>query len=221
MAQFARPDADITVGNWTTSPLYESINETASDTSDSIVGPNKQDGTCDIGLSTVTDPAVSTGHIIRITANMFGVPNTGINLLVKLYCGTTLITTYDGDWLETWQTFSYTLSTSEADAITDYADLHVEFVQDYITGAQGRCYVAWFEFEVPNAGGTTHYGEIALSGQSSLTVSATVTHQTLSGEIAVAGESALTVIGYVEGSANVVNGDVSLTGNSYLGTIRT
>jgi hypothetical protein len=66
MAQFARPDADASAGSWTTAPLWSKIDEaTASDT-DFIFSNNNINGdVCEVSLSNVTDPAASTGHVVR------------------------------------------------------------------------------------------------------------------------------------------------------------
>jgi len=151
MTQYARPDADISTGGWSTAPLYASIDETSYSDADAISGPNKGDGTCEIRLSDAIDPQTGSSHVLRVRGYENGTPVTGINLNVKLYQGATLIK----DWLPTWTgsyaSYELTLSVAEADTITDYTDLRVQFVQDYIAGAQGRSYVSWFEFALPDA----------------------------------------------------------------------
>jgi len=156
MAQFARPSSDVVTDSWATAPLYSKINETSYETSTFINGPNKADGTCEIGLSSITDPSSSSTHVMRVGAYAIGTYGSGINLYVELYCGATLIKSWNPTLTTAFAQYSYTLTSGEADAITDYTDLRVKFNQDYITGAQGRCYVSWFEFEVPAASTPTN-----------------------------------------------------------------
>ena len=150
MAQFARPDADLVEGGWTTAPLWEKVDETSPD-AEFINGPNKANGTCELRLSDVSDPLSSSTHVMRVYGHVFGTPVTGINLYVELYDGATLIKQWLPAMTTTDASFSYTLTSGEADNIGDYTDLRVHLVQDYITGPQGRAYISWFEFEVPDA----------------------------------------------------------------------
>ena len=68
MAQFGRPNSDITTTNWSTSSgsgtLASHIDETTFSDTDYIL-TTTDDASCEVALSSVTDPAVSTGHIVR------------------------------------------------------------------------------------------------------------------------------------------------------------
>lgn len=70
--QFARPTSDISAGGWTPSTgadLYAMLDETVADDADYIQSATTPtNDTAELALSSVTDPAVSTGHIIRIRA---------------------------------------------------------------------------------------------------------------------------------------------------------
>ena len=70
-AQYARPDQTISTGGWAdinASSLHAAIDETSPNTSDYIESQNTND-TTHLGLSTVSDPGTSSGHIMRIRVN--------------------------------------------------------------------------------------------------------------------------------------------------------
>lgn len=147
MSQYLRPNSLISAGGW--SGTYTAIDETSPDTSDFLTGPNKSDGTWQGGLTSGSDPSVHTGHILRINAYSVGTYGSGINLYVELRQGTTLIKSWNPTLTTSFASYNTTLLETEADDITDYSNLNISFNQDYITGATGRCYVAWFELEIP------------------------------------------------------------------------
>lgn len=104
-------------------------------------------------LSPVTDPAVSTGHIVRYRCNSVG----GDSPVIVLLNGTStqlapFVPTCDGG------TQSYTLSAAEANSITDYTNLELRFEDtcDLLAscvGSSAGMNVYWAEFEVPSASG--------------------------------------------------------------------
>ena len=73
MAQFARPDSDVSAGSWTAagssaeSTLWESIDEVSVDDGVTYIEDAAANTTCEVGLSTVTDPGGNTGYFIRFT----------------------------------------------------------------------------------------------------------------------------------------------------------
>ena len=123
MAQFARPSADVSSGPFlpsTSTTLFGVIDETALDTTDYAYATST--GTFQVDLGTVTDPAVSTGHIARF--NMSG--NGSQNANVTLYDTTTssavstfAVTTVPAAGC----TYAFTLSGAAADSISSYANL--------------------------------------------------------------------------------------------------
>jgi hypothetical protein len=136
MPQFARPSADTVRTAWTdqaagTTNIYTTIDEVSFSDADYIKTPAPP-GTNEFEtlLTTVTDPLSSTNHIMRWRRRKQ--PTSGsatINLTVRLLVATTQITSQADNTLPTAFTdTSYTLSGAEADAITDYANLRLEFV---------------------------------------------------------------------------------------------
>jgi hypothetical protein len=152
MAQYARPNDDVDTG-WsysTGSTLYECIDEVTPNDSDYIYTDTET--TCQIGLATVTDPQVGTGHTCRWRWKSVGgvPPQRGT---IRLYqAGTTLRATLADNLTvgTSWEDGDYTLSEGEANAITDYSDLSVRF-QATALGSSEELAVSWFELEVPDA----------------------------------------------------------------------
>lgn len=123
VVQLLRPDGDISSGAWlpsTGSDLYAMLDETTADDGDYIYTTSTS--TAEVSLTNAGDPAVSTGHIIRYRAKGTG------TLTVKLMQGTTTIATHVPTLTTSYQTFSFTLSGAEADSITDYNNLRLQFV---------------------------------------------------------------------------------------------
>ena len=144
MAQFGRPSADTTIGNYEdelggTTDIFQSIDETSPSDSDFITSEFAPSSSPYVtALSTVTDPNVSTGHTVRYRARKD--PSTGaqVDLTVELRQGyvsegsqgTLIATDSQVDLPTSFTTFSFVLSGGEADAITDYSDLFLRFVAD-------------------------------------------------------------------------------------------
>ena len=152
MAQYAVPDADIHDGNWTDegAGTIDIFNGVSPDTAGSIGAGDDTDyaesdsapssSPVAFGLSTIEDPAVSTGHIMRWRRGKNAAGGAQIDLTVELrqgYTGEgaqgTLINTFsDTDIPDSFTTTTDTLTGGEADAITNYADLQVRFVANQV-----------------------------------------------------------------------------------------
>ncbi|MEX2159372.1 MAG: hypothetical protein WEB04_08220, partial [Dehalococcoidia bacterium] len=149
--QFARPMADIATGGWATTPLWDKLDEvTADDATTEIQSSNDPiSDPFEVQLSAVSDPSLSTGHILRYRVAQVGTKTATVD--VALYQGATLIASDIQQTLTTtYQTFTYTLSGAEADAITNYSDLRVR-VTASATGAGDltTALATWIELEVP------------------------------------------------------------------------
>jgi len=145
--QYARPDSDISTGSWTTAPLWQKIDEVTPNDADYIQTAATASSTAKVGLSNVTDPQSSSGHIVRFRARQY---NFGYNnMTVALYQGDTLIRSYTTPALTTsWTAYSFTLTAAEADSITDYTDLRLWFTAATISSVI-PIQVSWAELEVP------------------------------------------------------------------------
>ena len=164
MAQFARPDNDDSIGSWVdqasgTTNIYQSIDESTASDTDYIRAENNPSSSVYIaGLSSVTDPTSSSGHIVRFryqeaTSGGGSAPTT--TLTVELREGTTVIASFtDSDVPNVWTDGSFTLTGGEADNITDYTNLNLRFTASKTAGSRtGWVEVSFAEFEVPNVAG--------------------------------------------------------------------
>jgi hypothetical protein len=157
MAQFGRPDGEISTGNWTTSPLDEKIDEVTPADGDFVRSENDPASDAfEVSLGDVTDPVSSAGHNIKVraTKRMSGGGQPGvIDLTMELYEGTTQIATQtDSDIADAvFTTRTLTLSAGEADSISDYTDLRIRITANKSAGARTSwCEVSWAEFECPD-----------------------------------------------------------------------
>lgn len=172
MAQFARPSSDISYSAWTGS--YTAIDESSYSDADYITGADNANGWAIVGLSSVSDPGDHSGHVVRFRAWQENKPNSR-SLIAKLYQGTTLIAQSSLIGLNYLVTaYSFTLTTEQAESITDYTDLRVNFTSfGTVTGLSGeraKVYVSWAELEVPTVAGPTYTldlaaGSYALTGK--------------------------------------------------------
>lgn len=130
MTQFARPDVDTAVGNWTASSgisLFDLINDAVVSDTDYITVTDDTVGTAEaitFSLSGVTDPAVGTGHSVVVRAHESG--GSGfVTLNVNLKDGATSIKNENFTAGATPGNHTMTLSAVQADTISTggYADL--------------------------------------------------------------------------------------------------
>jgi hypothetical protein len=122
--QLLAPASDVSAGGWTPSSgsdLYAMLDETSYSDTDYIVSSTAS--VCTLALAAGSDPAVSTGHILRYRM-LSGVGSVS----VALKQNTTTIASWGPHALTTSaQDFAQTLTGGQADSITDYSALRVEF----------------------------------------------------------------------------------------------
>lgn len=128
------PASDLTDGAWVNQvgsnvDLYNSIDELVPSDTDYIVSPASTDATCQIGLSGITDPAISTGH--RVSYRFRAEGEGDVTFTVRLMQGAVEV----ASWAHvnpgtSFVTVTQNLSGVQADAITDYSDLRLQFEAD-------------------------------------------------------------------------------------------
>lgn len=170
MAQLARPVSDIVfandaiyLGNPDNTDRYKNLDEVTQDNADKVFVKNAYTGSAyvEFGLSAVTDPNSSSGHIVRYSyCRVFsGNPNgsgNSVNSKVSLYQGSTLIAekSVTGITTGSYVADSFTLTSGEADAITDYSALSIRLFGNGGAGGppinQRGVAWSWLEFEVPD-----------------------------------------------------------------------
>jgi hypothetical protein len=148
MAQYARPDNDDdNAAGWTYSTgssLFECVNEVSADDGDYINSPGGTPNYCELGLSSVDDPSSSSNHVLRARAKRLSGGATGTAVLYEgATPRATLTLTLDAGYV----TATYTLTTGEADSISDYTNLSIRLNQ---TTNNKDLSVSWVEFEVPD-----------------------------------------------------------------------
>ena len=121
----ARPRADTASGSWlpsTGATLYGCVDEATADDTDYIYANSAT--TCQLALSSVVDPGTTSGQVVSYRAWS----PSGNGLVVRLKCGATTVATWTHATLPgTVTQYDQSLSAGEIAAITDYADLRVEF----------------------------------------------------------------------------------------------
>lgn len=124
VAQYARPIADAAAGAWaasTGSDLFAMLDEAAADDADYI--STTYASTCEVALGSLSDPAVSTGHKVR-----YRIAADSGAIIVRLRQGTTTIATWTHAPAPASLTlYEQTLSSGEANSITDYTALRLQF----------------------------------------------------------------------------------------------
>lgn len=172
MAQFARPNSDVIYAMLGATPVdtagnrHQNIDESTPSDTDYVYSANNPGGgnLSEFGLSSVTDPSVSTGHILRIRCFQIdedsgshpmgsNTSGTATTLAWELLQGTTIIASGNiNPGVEA--TSEITLSGTEADSITNYADLRIELNPGGGAGSPANrrgVAISWVEFEVPDA----------------------------------------------------------------------
>lgn len=143
MAQFARPDADTTIGNFQdegggTTTIFDGIDEASASDADYIRSPTSPSSEVYVcRLSDVTDPVSSSGHTMRMRTSADQASQESIDFTQQLRMtyvnegsqGTLIASqSRNGVTSTTWTDSSYNLSGAEADAITDYTALFFRFI---------------------------------------------------------------------------------------------
>lgn len=184
MTQFGRPQSDVTVGSWSPFPaspttLWDKTNEgTPNDDTDYIVSSTDEDE-CELGLTSVNDPGVGTGHIIRCTARVLNGGGSTERIIISLVengsvrgsSGVMVVSR------GAYALIEYTLLEAEANAITNYANLRIRIHVDR-TDVDEPIRVTQAEFEVPSPVAQTliptgvesleNFGSLLLNAQQTL-----------------------------------------------------
>lgn len=161
MAQFARPDSDVSTGGWepqgstAETTLWESLDEVgaANDGVDYIEALNGENITCEVGLdSSITDPGGNTGYFLRMTIQGTGSGGPE-RCMVNLFEGA-IERASSGNFTSrgAWAEQSYELTTAEADSITAFTDLRLKIISSNLGGSEDMWVTQAF-FEVPDVSG--------------------------------------------------------------------
>ena len=160
MAQFLRPDSDITTTNITGS--YTAIDETSASNTDFIESNGTGTSTFECGLSNTSGTPASGSRIVRyVVAELDDATSTPDNtggpadLTASLHEGSNTIATDtqrsgDGSWTQ----YSFTLTAPQVASIVNYDNLSFRVVINDVTGGppgdRARYGLSWMEMEIPN-----------------------------------------------------------------------
>lgn len=206
MAQFARPDSDVSFALLGGTPVdtagdrWQNIDESTPSDTDYVYSPNNPGGTNagEFGLSNVSDPGVDTGHVLRIrtaqidedsgahpqSANTGG---TATTCAWELRQGATTIESGDINPAD-FATTEVNLASGNVASITDYTDLRV-FVNPSGGGGsptnRRAVAISWIELEIPDAAASTD-ADAELAAATGAAADATVDIQEATGTMAQA-----------------------------------
>jgi len=161
-AQFGRPSSNVTQSGFTNG--FAQIDEVTASDADFAYGSNGGGNTLEVGLSSVTDPQVSSGHTIRyrvakVDGGVLSSSGNSVTATVSLYQGGTPIASdTDRTVNATWTEYSFTLSAGQANSITNYSDLRIRIVDSSNGGNPSNRRagaISWAELEVPDPPITT------------------------------------------------------------------
>ena len=141
MTQYARPDSDVSDGSWVNQAgnntnLYQSIDESGGeDDSDYVISTDDSSAsdTMEVGLSDIVDPQTGANHVVRYRAKgsdpsgFYGIPDLTVSL--RQGSGTEIASSTNSSLTTSFADYNFTLSSSEANSITDYSDLRLRFVR--------------------------------------------------------------------------------------------
>lgn len=156
-AQFLRPDSDISIENWDdpngndNNLMWDDIDEATRDDTDYVTSGNINNGepseALQVGLTDATDPQSSTDHLVKYAYR--GIGPGSVNLTVQLMQGALEIASWTHLAIGTTFTqANQTLSTAEADSITDYNDLRFIFTGNHAGGGSANVEISWAEMEI-------------------------------------------------------------------------
>jgi hypothetical protein len=153
--QYARPSSTVSDGGFIVSGAathHEATDDISPNGDTDYVQADGSDTSLILGLSTVTDPMVHTGHTLRLVmiANGSGGPE---KIDVDFYQNTTLIANClvnQSPSRTSYTEYSCTLSEAEAANITDYSLLRVHIIVDTIGGGE-NIRTTQVVLEVPDA----------------------------------------------------------------------
>jgi len=160
MAQTARPDADVSQGDWTddednSDPLYQQINETSS-IDDNYIKVNDEEGmgeelSCEVGLGDVTDPDGASGTYKFVVRSLNDSGMGGETIDAQLKQGSNVRATLNMNVNGSFTNYTHSLSSSEISACGTFANLSIKLIAQDLAGAGGEFQVSSVYFECPDA----------------------------------------------------------------------
>lgn len=161
-SQIARPSWDYSTDSWSPSTgasVAGVIDEVTPSDSDyayrDFLFPGFP-GEAKINLTSISDPGVHTGHVMRVRAKLSHPSEMSftLTLVQDIGGGESTIRSWSPTLTDSYATYEVTLSSGEAAAISDYSILGIKLYATKNSGDEFTtytAYVSWFELEVPCA----------------------------------------------------------------------
>jgi hypothetical protein len=144
---YLRPISDITLGSWTTSPLFEKINDSTPNDDTFIISPVQTLTTFEVSLTSSgvpTTPSVT----LRVRARKDNTQQRGLSYSIK--DGNTVI--QSGNIQTDLSTVFTTYNISVTESISNYLSLSVEITATGTIGGAGgtrsAAYISWIELQI-------------------------------------------------------------------------
>lgn len=159
MAQFIRPDSNITQTSFTGG--FAEIDETSPSDADFAYGANNTSAVLEVGLSNPSVPSSGTCtvryRIAKVNNGVLSGSGNSVSITCAIYEGATLIATDAAQTTTgTWTTFTFTFDST---LVTDWTDVRLRFTTTASGGSPANRRggaVSWAEVEIPDAP-TTRY----------------------------------------------------------------
>ena len=152
MAQFARPDSDVSTGSWSSTEVsfFDAVNESSPNDDTDYVSTSTDEDELILTLTDVTDPTSSSEHILQFVAKASG-SGAKEKAEMHLFQGSTLIASTGALNIDrdSYQNIVYILSVAEADSITDYTNLILR-MHVHVIGGGEEVRVTQMEFQIPD-----------------------------------------------------------------------
>lgn len=180
MTQYARPNSTVAAGTWTAST--GTLHGATSDESNAtwIRSLSTTTDYVTLGLGSVTDPASSADHVLKVRVQGVGSGGPERFSLDLLQGATVIAAPFSSQTAPrgTWTELSYTLIAVEADAITDYTALRVRITPATLrAGESVQVSEVWLEvpdnastLTVADLSGSPTVDAVVLTGTHILTV---------------------------------------------------
>jgi len=147
VSQYLRPVSDVSLGSWTTSPLFAKIDEVTPDDGDFIVSPQQTLTTFEVNLTPSGNP-VTPSVTLRVRARKTNTQQRGLTYILKQNGTTVQSGTVSTNLPTSFTTFNISITNS----ITDFSTLSVAFTATGATGGGGSTrsdgQVSWVELQI-------------------------------------------------------------------------
>lgn len=121
----AHPTGDVSTGGWTTTPLYQKIDEVTASTADFVTSAdNPSNDTFEVNLTSLSGVSPDGPHTIEYVLQ--AVNSSTLDVTIALVENTTVIASWTHNNIPTeWTRYSSVLTSGERAAITDYTNLRL------------------------------------------------------------------------------------------------